>query len=232
MEKILIIDDEHPVRRIIKRFLEKERYSCATAASAAEARDILKEDPYDLVLCDIRMPGESGLDFIQRDLAAYEDTAVIMVTGVDDKEVAESTFKLGAYDYIIKPIEPFRLLISVANALHRLNLERANRAYVEDLKRSHEERIQLEKFKGIVELSGTVCHELNQPLQILFGYTDLLAREIAEDHPLYQKILIIREQAERMRVLTSKIMGITRYETKEYATGETIIDLEKASSRD
>jgi putative nucleotidyltransferase with HDIG domain len=137
---ILVVDDEMPIRMLLQKILEANGYICRTAENAANARDLLGEAPSDLVLCDINMPGESGLDFIRFVLKAYPDTAAIMVSAIGDPHLAESMLELGVYDYIIKPMDRNGILISVANAFRRRELEIANRSYRRNLEQMVDER--------------------------------------------------------------------------------------------
>jgi len=89
------------------------------AANVPEARRMLSEEPFDLVLSDVMMPEESGFSLLAHVRETYPDTAVIMVTAVDDPRTAEPVAKNGAYGYLIKPFEPSAILINVAAALHR-----------------------------------------------------------------------------------------------------------------
>jgi len=90
------------------------------------------------------------------------------------------------------------------------------------------ERMKKEKLKGVIETSGAVCHELNQPLQSVLGLTELVLMQIKKDDPGYEKIKKIKEQVERMGDITHKLMGITAYRTRDYPDGR-IIDIDKAS---
>lgn len=129
MAKILIVDDEARIRQLLSQMLTSRGHSCMAAKDPAEARRLLQEGLFDLILCDINMPGENGMDLLRDILPRYPDTAAIMVTGVDDHIVAEQFFALGVYDYLTKPIDHTRVLIAVANALRRQELERINREY-------------------------------------------------------------------------------------------------------
>jgi PAS domain S-box-containing protein len=100
---------------------------------------------------------------------------------------------------------------------------------ISDRKQAEKERLQKEKLQGVLEMAGAACHELNQPLQVLFGYNDLLIKDIPEDHSLIANLNIIGEQIEKMGAITRKIMKITKYETKPYAQGTIIIDIDKSS---
>lgn len=126
---ILVVDDEEPIRNMVHQMLEIFGYKCLCAADASEARLFLQNDTIHLVLCDINMPGESGLELIKYVIEQYPDIATVMVTGVDDPGVAEDAIRIGAYDYIIKPFDHREMLIGITNALRRRQLEQDNRIY-------------------------------------------------------------------------------------------------------
>jgi signal transduction histidine kinase len=96
-------------------------------------------------------------------------------------------------------------------------------------KQAEKERLQKEKLQGVLEMAGAACHELNQPLQVISGYNELLIKDIPEDHSLASYAEIIREQIDKIGEITRKIMKITKYETKPYAQGTIIIDIDKSS---
>lgn len=129
MTRILIVDDEDLIRRMLARLLKRQGFDTTIADSAAAARALLAEQSFDLVLSDVNMPGESGIDLVRHVLGHYPDTAAVMVTGVDDPEIAEAALAIGAYGYIIKPFETNEVLINVANALRRRTLEIENRGH-------------------------------------------------------------------------------------------------------
>jgi putative two-component system response regulator len=166
MTKILIVDDEEDVRLLLEQILEKKGYTCVLAVDAGEARGCLKEHDCDLVLCDINMPGESGLELIRDVSAKQRDVAVVMVTGIDDPVVAESVFEVGVFDYVAKPIRRNRILRSVANALRRRELEIANRAYREDL-----ERMVAERTSQLKEALDGIIHAIASTVEIRDPYT-------------------------------------------------------------
>jgi len=88
-----------------------------------------------------------------------------------------------------------------------------------------------EKQAIIAELAGTTAHELNQPLTSIMGYCELIKRKLASDHPHARAIDIILREAERMAEIVRKIARITRYETKSYVGGATILDLDKSTNQ-
>lgn len=157
-ERILVVDDDEQVCRLIERLLERAGYSTTSAGCAIEARRRLDEEDFALVLSDMNMPGESGLGLIQDVLANHPGTAAMMVSGNDDAELAEAALELGAYGYIIKPFRKSDVLISVANALRRRKLELENRHHHERLEEAVRQRTaELEDAVASLERSR---HEL------------------------------------------------------------------------
>jgi len=153
---ILVVDDEIQILTLIKQLLEINGYTCTLASDTRQARSYLKEDAFDLILCDMNMPGESGLDFSRDVLKKQPETAIIMVTAVDDPDLASTALKMGVYGYIIKPFKMNELVINVTNALHRRNLEIQNRLYQDNLEKMVQERTE--------ELQATL-NDLREALQ-------------------------------------------------------------------
>lgn len=92
------------------------------------------------------------------------------------------------------------------------------------------ERIEFERLQGVLEMAGAVCHELNQPLQSIMGYSQLLQLDVPDGFAGADYLKKIVSQVERMKEITGKLMGITRYETLEYLNGSKIIDIERSSA--
>lgn len=133
LKRILVIDDEEPIRRLLGYLLQTHGYETVLASDAREARQRLEEQPFALILCDVNMPGESGMDLIRTIRSEYPHTATIMVTGLDSSVLANAALEMGAFGYIIKPFESNEVLIDVANALRRRRLEMENRLHRENL---------------------------------------------------------------------------------------------------
>lgn len=124
MAKILIIEDEEPIRRVLKKILleENEEFSITEAVDGKMGLELLQEDEYDLVLCDIKMPNKDGLEVLQASKKQGILSPFIMLTGHGNIQTAVESMKLGAYDFIPKPPDLNRLLISVRNALESKHL--------------------------------------------------------------------------------------------------------------
>lgn len=131
--QVLIVDDEEPIRRLLGYLLEPHGYAVTLAGESREARQQLEKKSYALVLCDVNMPGESGMDLVRHILAQYPLTAVIMVTGLDSPVLANAALEMGAFGYVVKPFEANEVLINVANALRRRRLEIENNLHRENL---------------------------------------------------------------------------------------------------
>jgi putative two-component system response regulator len=154
LDRVLVVDDEEPVRKMIARMVTSGgEWECETAADAAEARMLLARRGFSLVICDVNMPGESGTHLTHWIREHHPDVAVLMATGIDDPQLAQSVLELGAYGYLVKPFKRHEVQINVANALGRRRLELENRdhralleqrveARTQELRRSREETIR------------------------------------------------------------------------------------------
>jgi diguanylate cyclase (GGDEF)-like protein len=121
---ILIVDDEAALCEGLRHRLDRAGYATEVATSAEDAAVLLAGADFDLMLCDVLMPGRSGLQLVRQVLRENTSMAAIMMSALDDPDVADSAFALGAYGYVVKPFTPNELLMQVRNALKRLELER------------------------------------------------------------------------------------------------------------
>lgn len=122
MADILIIDDEKAIRKTLTEILSFEGYKTEEAADGEEGLRKFKEKNYDLVLCDIKMPKLDGIEFLQKAGEANPDVPVIMISGHGNIETAVEAVKKGAFDYISKPPDLNRLLITIRNAMDKGSL--------------------------------------------------------------------------------------------------------------
>lgn len=193
--RVLIVEDEAPLRRMLCRWVQ-ERYACTAVESAEAARRIIARGDFDLLLCDIGLPGESGLHLAGTLIAQNPEIAVVMVTGQDAPEVWHAALEQGVYGYLLKPVDRLQLIIGIENALRRRHLERQERRYVQRLKRlvstlrrvnqelrcahqrelaQQQELVAKERLQARFELAGTMAHDMNQPLMILLGYLEMMS---------------------------------------------------------
>jgi len=201
------VDDEEPIRQLLSQILEKHGYDCTQAANAAEGREYLKKGDFELVISDIKMPGESGLDFIKYVLAEYPDTATLMVTVMGEPSTAEEALEMGVYGYVIKPFEPNQILISVSNALWRRELERKERSYQKDLEKLVHERTaellkmnkQLRRREAELQVQTNEVQEVNSALRVLLKRRDEDKREL-EDKVLFNMKELALPYLEKLKV--------------------------------
>ncbi|MEP6991605.1 MAG: HD domain-containing phosphohydrolase [bacterium] len=121
--RVLVVDDEESIRFALSRFLRSRGYDAVMAESGAEALARLSQEKFDIMLCDVRMPGMSGLDVLPHALRLDSDLAVLMLTAVNDAATATDALSHGAMDYLVKPVELAELERAVERAAHRRGLE-------------------------------------------------------------------------------------------------------------
>src|SRR6266851_4896921 len=120
---VLVVDDEDGIRQALDRFLTRLGYRVLQAASGAEALDRQAAESPQVMLSDIRMPNMSGVELVPKALAADSDLAIIMLTAIDEPRTAIECLKLGAYDYLIKPVDLDELEMSLQAGLRQRELE-------------------------------------------------------------------------------------------------------------
>ena len=117
MTKILVIDDERPIRSTLKEILEFEKFAVDTAEDGKAGMDLILKNKYDLILCDIKMPKMDGMEVLDKIVENNIETPVVMISGHGNVETAVEAIKKGAYDFIQKPLDLNRTLVTLRNAL-------------------------------------------------------------------------------------------------------------------
>lgn len=125
MPSILVIDDEMPIRQTLKEILSYENFEVEEAADGSSALQKIEQQAFDVILCDIKMPGMDGIELLQK-ILEQTDVPVIMISGHGTIETAVEAIKKGAFDYIPKPPDLNRLLVSIRNALDKRKLVEEN----------------------------------------------------------------------------------------------------------
>ena len=139
MEKVLIIEDVHTILDNLSFILELEDYEVLAAASGTEGVALFEKTPDIMaVISDMRMPGMSGMDVVQAIRARNPDIGVIILTGHGDMDNAVATMKAGAFDYLNKPVNADKLLITLENAIRRYSLQYENKRLQADILKKNE----------------------------------------------------------------------------------------------
>jgi len=217
--KILIAEDNDISRRILEAVLVKWSYEVTSASDGNEAWEKLQEkDAPRLMVLDWMMPGINGVEICRRmrQIDVVEPMYIILLTARDNKNDIVEGLRAGADDYIAKPFDKDELRARIDVGRRVVELQEA--------------LLEKEKLQVIFEMTGTICHELSQPMQAISGNSELILMDIQEDNPFYRNIKIIKDQVDRMGNITRKLKTITRYKTKDYIKGK-IIDIDRASIR-
>ncbi len=122
MAKILVVDDERPIRNTLKEILEYEDHTVDTASDGLEGLEKINGKKFDVILLDIKMPKLDGMEVLEKSLPILGDVPVIMISGHGDVDTAVEAIKKGAFDFIQKPLDLNRLLVTIRNAMERTDL--------------------------------------------------------------------------------------------------------------
>jgi two-component system, NtrC family, nitrogen regulation response regulator NtrX len=156
MSKILVVDDEKSIRNTLREILTYEKYDVSDADSGITALEMLKQAEYDVILLDIKMPQMDGLEVLEHILAEYE-APVIMISGHGTIETAVEALKKGAFDYIAKPLDLNRLLVTIRNALDKSRLLTETKFLKKRVSKKYEIIGETEAMKDILELIDRVA---------------------------------------------------------------------------
>ncbi|MDB4010824.1 sigma-54 dependent transcriptional regulator [Polaribacter sp.] len=156
MRKILIIEDEAAIRRVLKKIIseENEGYEVEEAADGLQGLEMILNNDYDLVLCDIKMPKMDGVEVLEKVKKVKPEIPILMISGHGDLDTAVNTMRLGAFDYISKPPDLNRLLNTVRNALDKKELIVENKRLKKKVSKNYEmigESSEIKHIKEIIE---------------------------------------------------------------------------------
>ncbi len=215
--RILVVDDEQLVQSILERYLSQMGYPCITAECGADALDRLKQHPCAVALCDIRMPGMDGIELLQRIKEYDDDIAVIMVTAVDNREIAVEAMKGGAFDYVVKPFHLEEVLISVQRALENRRLLQERKEYHRNLERKVKERTRelAEANEELQRLFISAIESIVLTLQAKDEYTEGHSRRVsAHATAIAREFSLPDKEIENIR-LAALLHDIGKLGTKE-----------------
>jgi len=156
MPKILIIEDEAAIRRVLKKIITEENasYNVEEAEDGLQGMEMIKNNDYDLVLCDIKMPKMDGVEVLEKTQKIKPEIPMLMISGHGELDTAVQTMRLGAFDYISKPPDLNRLLNAIRNALDKKNLVIENKHLKKKVSKNYEmvgESEAISHIKGIIE---------------------------------------------------------------------------------
>lgn len=202
--RILVVDDEEKISSRVSRLLEREGYQTDVAYSGDEAIHKLSTRRYEIVLTDLNMPGKSGFDVMEYLQKEQIDTLPLVLTGYASVEGAINAIKLGAYDFIKKPVDAATLAMVVNRAAERVVLQRENARNLEELKK-------LNELKN--EFLSVVSHDLRSPLSTIGGYVNYLLKKGSFNDLEKRYLLIIRDIADNLYQLVNELLDVSKLET-------------------
>lgn len=230
----MVVDDSLTMRHAIRNALEPEGYKVIEAKNGVDGllRTLSHEKP-DLITLDIEMPEMDGISMCRniRKISQLDALPIIFLTSMADQKKLLKVFQAGATDYLVKPFLQEELLARLRVHLEKSRLIRKLRRTVEQLHAAERVRAEKDRLQGVVEMAGAVCHELNQPIQSISGYADLMVMKADESNPLTSYAQKIAKQVDRMGKITGKLMNVTAYRTKQHDINTRIIDIDEATGK-
>jgi DNA-binding response OmpR family regulator len=216
--KILVAEDDITSLKILESILKQWGYEVVSARDGLEALKALQaQDSPQLAILDWMMPGMDGPEVCRalRKQDRRDPLYLILLTAKGENGDIVKGLEAGADDYIAKPYINEELQA-------RIDVGRRMIAFQVKLK-------EREKLQGVLEMAGAVCHELNQPLQVVSAYSEMLLMDLPESDSKYKMLTSIYSGVTRIGELTDKIMRITRYKSRPYLSNGKIVDIERSS---
>jgi YesN/AraC family two-component response regulator len=146
--RILLVDDYIPSRNVLEEFLEDDEFVISTAENGLEAIHALKNNPFDLIITDLKMPGANGIEVLKKAGEVNPDVQVIIITGYASLETAIEAVKTGAYDYITRPFRLDEMKVVVENACEKIRLIKENKKLIQNLEDLYQKMKRVQKSDG------------------------------------------------------------------------------------
>lgn len=213
-----MVDDETQFRSTLAKRLKKRGFAALQAGSGQECLAILSDQPMDIVVMDVKMPGMTGIDTLHRIREKYIETEIILLTGHAATQDGVEGIKSGAFDYLTKPVELSHLLSKIIQAYEKIIAARQSREAAAYKAHIEQQMIATERLAALGTLAAGVAHEINNPLAIIYesaGYLGaLLQNEELADMPhkaVFEKALRnIESGVKRARTITHQLLGNVR----------------------
>ncbi|WP_205370390.1 response regulator [Thermoleptolyngbya sp. PKUAC-SCTB121] len=220
---VLVIDDEAVTRLLVARRLSDRVASVTTVESGQEGLELLKNQPFDLVLLDIIMPGLSGVQTLEKMKAdpALQSIPVIMISAADDLDSVVRCIELGAEDYLLKPLNAVLLQARTGACLERKWLRDQEQSYLRQLKAEKESAEAANRAKSV--FLANMSHELRTPLNAIIGYSEIVQEDLQAEGitHLIPDLRKIRTSGQHLLSIINDILDISALEA-----GTVSLDLE------
>lgn len=210
----------------LEELLKSPELNLVKSESGNAALTLTLEHDFALVIIDVQMPDMPGLataELIRSQAETKHIPIIVIAAFTQDQKFIFKGYEAGAVDYLFKPLEPYILNNKVKIFLElykqRKALEKANKQLHQanlEIQKQQKETPDEERLKEFMQKAGVLCHELNQPLQSISGYSDLLIMDLDKENPVYERMHKIRLQVDKMAHISKKLMNITRYDAQGY----------------
>ena len=182
-DRLLVIDDELGPRESL-RFLFKDTYDVVCVDSVDKGLAVMRENPPDAIIMDIKMPGKTGIQGLREIRSLDDQVSIVMLTGFGSLETAQDAIRLGATDYLKKPFDTTELQEAIAGYVQRTKNNRKRIAASEHLEamitQLQEQLETKDKLASLGEESSEFVHDLNNPLSVIHGYAQMLIEDIKD----------------------------------------------------
>jgi two-component system, NtrC family, sensor kinase len=216
--RLLLVDDETSFLNTIAKRMKKRGINAELATSGEQCLSILENQPIDVVVSDVKMPGMDGIYLLKQIKEKYSDTEVILLTGQASTQDGVEGIKTGAFDYLTKPIELEHLLGKIQQAFDKILYKHEKKREAEYRAKLEQQMIVTERLASIGTLATGVAHEINNPLAIIkeaAGYMgQLLKKKEAEDFAFKKQFELgiskVETGIDRARRITHKLLGFVK----------------------
>jgi len=216
--RLLLVDDETSFLNTIAKRMKKRGITAELAASGEQCLSILENQPIDVVVSDVKMPGMDGIYLLKQIKEKYSDTEVILLTGHASTQDGVEGIKAGAFDYLTKPIELEHLLGKIQQAFDKILYKQEKKKEAEYRAKLEQQMIVTERLASIGTLATGVAHEINNPLAIIkeaAGYMGQLLKKKEAEGFAYKKqfelgISKLETGVDRARRITHKLLGFVK----------------------
>lgn len=228
---ILVVDDDEMVRYVMTEKLSESGFSVSSASNGESAVELFRDTAFDAVLLDLKMPGMDGIETLKVLRKQDPDTPVIMITAFGDIATAVEAIKLGAYDFVEKPPQISRIMVTLRRAIEKAALDREVRSLEKNVEESAALKQAYEKLKELDHVKTTflssVSHELRTPLTSIIGYAEISRKKLSkliaviggDDPKIVREVMQVEEnlgilvsESERLTGLIETILDLTAIE--------------------
>lgn len=215
--RVLIVDDDPMIREALGDLLTDRGFQVGSAATGQDALARVQVEPPEVAVVDLRLPDLSGTELLRRLRRAAPDTEVIVLTGHASLGSALEAIQEAAFAYLLKPADPEHLMTMVERAIERQRLRRENvklanmlQSRLEELQETQEKALQAGRLATLGVLVSEVAHELNGPLNVILGFSDLLLENPQDPTAVAEAAQIISESATRATSTVRKLLAVAR----------------------